>query len=294
LSGGKGGRNGLETELRRLNIVQKNSRPNHPTTCGKVERFQQTMKKWLRAQPVQPTTIAELQALLDTFVEYYNRHRPHRSLPHRCTPATAYHARPKATPTGDRTGDIHHRVRTDRVDDTGAVSLRRAGRLHHIGLGRTHARTRVLLLVQDLQITIINAATGELLRELVLDPTRTTNPADSHPDPAPKTHSPEPNAGSELCRCLETSHLRARQCCAPGRIRTCDQRIRSPTLYPAELRARGRDESLRSAGDRASGFPGMSSGERRTAGEIQGCRSIPVTLSGWFCRPVCSPTRLRA
>ncbi len=54
LSGGKGGRNGLETELRRLNIVQKNSRPNHPTTCGKVERFQQTLKKWLRAQPVQP------------------------------------------------------------------------------------------------------------------------------------------------------------------------------------------------------------------------------------------------
>jgi transposase InsO family protein len=49
LSGGKGGRNGLESELRRLHVLQKNSRPNHPTTCGKVERFQQTMKKWLRA-----------------------------------------------------------------------------------------------------------------------------------------------------------------------------------------------------------------------------------------------------
>ena len=43
----------LETELRRLNIVQKNSRPNHPTTCGKVDRFQQTLKKWLGAEPVQ-------------------------------------------------------------------------------------------------------------------------------------------------------------------------------------------------------------------------------------------------
>ncbi|WP_202866328.1 IS481 family transposase, partial [Kribbella turkmenica] len=96
LSGGKGGRNGLETELRRLNIVQKNSRPNHPTTCGKVERFQQTLKKWLRAQPAQPATLTELQALLDTFVEYYNRQRPHRSLPHRATPAVTYHARPKA------------------------------------------------------------------------------------------------------------------------------------------------------------------------------------------------------
>ena len=68
LSGGKGGRNGLETELRRLNVKQKNSRPNHPTTCGKVERVQQTFKKWLRAQPVQPATTAELQTLLDQFV----------------------------------------------------------------------------------------------------------------------------------------------------------------------------------------------------------------------------------
>ena len=98
LSGGKGGRNAFEHELRVLGVIQKNSRPNHPTTCGKVERFQQTMKNWLRAQPVQPTTIEELQALIDTFVETYNHHRPHRSLPHRATPATIYTSRPKATP----------------------------------------------------------------------------------------------------------------------------------------------------------------------------------------------------
>ena len=87
-------------------VVQKNSRPNHPTTCGKVERFQQTMKKWLAAQPVQPATIADLQALLDAFVDAYNHRRPHRSLPQRATPATVYAARPEghsqapaATPT---------------------------------------------------------------------------------------------------------------------------------------------------------------------------------------------------
>ncbi len=68
LAGGRGGRNALENELRRPGIVQKNSRPNHPTTCGKVERFQQTMKNWLRAQPAQPATLAELQTLLDRFV----------------------------------------------------------------------------------------------------------------------------------------------------------------------------------------------------------------------------------
>src|SRR5690606_18079164 len=89
LSGGKRGagtRNGFETELRRLNVVQKNGRPNHPTTHGKVERFQQTMKKWLRTQPDQPTSIDYLQALLDAFAEEYNDHRPLRSLPHRAPP----------------------------------------------------------------------------------------------------------------------------------------------------------------------------------------------------------------
>ena len=55
LAGGKGGRNGLEAELRRLGVAQKNARPNHPTTCGKVERFQQTLTKWLAAQPDQPS-----------------------------------------------------------------------------------------------------------------------------------------------------------------------------------------------------------------------------------------------
>lgn len=175
------GRTGLEHELRRHNIVQKNSRPNHPTTCGKVERFQQTMKKWLRAQPVQPTSIDELQALLDRFRDAYNQHRPHRSLPHRATPATAYQARPKATPSTDRSTDTHDRVRTDKIDRVGTVTLRVNGRLHHIGVGRTHTGTDVLMLVDDLHVRIVNAATGELLRELTIDPTR-----DYQPTGAPK------------------------------------------------------------------------------------------------------------
>jgi len=84
--------------------------------------------------------------------------RPHRPLPHRATPATVYQARPKAKP-GTRT-DTHDRVRTDRVDEAGSVTLRVAGRLHHIGVGRTHARTRPLILVHDLNIRIIKATTA--------------------------------------------------------------------------------------------------------------------------------------
>jgi transposase InsO family protein len=175
LSGGRGGRNALEHELRRLGIKQKNGKPNHPQTQGKVERFQQTMKNWLRAQPRQPVTLAELQALLDAFTGIYNTRRPHRSLPGRATPAAAYAARPKAVP-GDRAADTHDRVRTDRVDATGLVTLRHQGRLYHIGIGRAHAGTRVLLLVQDLHIRVINADTGELIRELTLNPDRSYQP----------------------------------------------------------------------------------------------------------------------
>ena len=175
LAGGRGGRNGLETELAHLGIVQKNSRPNHPTTCGKVERFQQTMKKWLRAQPDQPKDLAGLQVLLDRFVDVYNTRRPHRSLPQHATPETAYRARPKAT-AGSQIANPHSRVRKDRIDDAGAVTIRHNGRLHHIGVGRAHTRTHVMLLVQDLHIRVVDAATGELLRELVLDPTRDYQP----------------------------------------------------------------------------------------------------------------------
>jgi transposase InsO family protein len=177
-AGGKGGRNQLEAELRRLHVTQINSTPNHPTTCGKVERFHQTLKKSLTNQP-HATTLAELQAQLNTFVDEYNHRRPHRSLPHRATPATIYTARPKANPTTRI--DTHNRVRTDRVDQAGSITLRHNGRLHHIGVGRIHHRTRVLILAQDLNIRIINAATGELLRDFTLDPTR-----DYQPTGAPK------------------------------------------------------------------------------------------------------------
>ena len=191
-AGGRGGRNSFESELARLRIIQKNSRPNHPTTCGKIERFQQTLKRWLDAQRT-PTSIPELHTQLDMFTAIYNRQRPHRSLPHQATPATAYTARPKATPT-QRNADTHYRVRHDRVDDAGTITLRVNGRLHHIGIGRTHARTHVIVLVDDLHARVIHAATGELLRELHIDPTRDYQPTGKPKGPTqPKQKRSEPN-----------------------------------------------------------------------------------------------------
>jgi transposase InsO family protein len=186
LSGGRGGRNAFEHELRRLGIKQKNGKPNHPQTQGKVERFQQTLKNWLAAQDPQPADLAQLQALLDEFTSYYNARRPHKSLPGRGTPAAAYAARPKAVP-GDRAADAHDRVRTDKIGSTGTVTLRHSGKLYHIGTGREYAGTEVLLLVQDLHIRVISTATGELLRELILDPGRNYQPTGRPPGPKPRT-----------------------------------------------------------------------------------------------------------
>lgn len=75
-----------------------------------------------------------------------------------------------------------HRILTD----TGVVTLRVNGRLHHLGIGRTHARTHVLILVHDLHIRVVDAATGELLRELVLDPTKDYQPTGRPPGPTRK------------------------------------------------------------------------------------------------------------
>jgi hypothetical protein len=149
------------------------SRPYHPQTCGKVERFHQTQKKWLAAQP-KASTVEDLQRQLDRFRRYYNTVRPHRALGRR-TRAEAYAARPKATPTGPSI-DPHYRVRNDRIDGTGTVTLRHNSRLHHIGLGRRLAGTPVTVLAADLQIRVVHAHTGELIRELTLEPNRDYQP----------------------------------------------------------------------------------------------------------------------
>lgn len=126
------GRVALEIELGVLGIRFDHSRPYHPQTCGKVERFHQTQKKWLAAQPRAANTTA-LQRQLDRFTTYYNTQRPHRALARR-TPAEAYTARPKAVPTGPVI-PAHYRVRHDKVDPGGSVTLRHNSRIHHIGLG---------------------------------------------------------------------------------------------------------------------------------------------------------------
>ena len=110
---------------------------------------------------------------IDRFVGYYNTSRPHRALGRR-TPAEVYEAKVKAYPPARRTA-THLRVRRDKIDKTGRVTLRYDSRLLHIGVGRAHTGTRVLLLVADLDVRILSED-GELLRQLTIDPSRDYQP----------------------------------------------------------------------------------------------------------------------
>jgi len=170
---GLNSRNALEAHLATHGIRQKNSTPGHPTTCGKGERFQQTLKNWLRHQ--RPAhTIEQLQHLIDQFVQEYNTDRPHRSLS-RHTPAQKYNALNKDRPN-PKTLTSEPRVRYDKVDQTGVITFRYAGKLHHIGIGRPHKNTRVIMLIDGKDIRVVDQKTGELLRELTLDTNKDYQP----------------------------------------------------------------------------------------------------------------------
>jgi transposase InsO family protein len=162
-----GGRNAFEYLLAYLGIRQKNGAPGHPQTQGKIERFHQTLKRWLGQRPA-ARTLAELQAQLDAFRIAYDEERPHRAIG-RATPGEAYRATPRAHPAG-RGGPGHFRVRTDLVDRGGRITLRRAGRLHHLGIGAAHARRRVLAVVDEREVTVVALDTGEVLSSHCIEP----------------------------------------------------------------------------------------------------------------------------
>jgi transposase InsO family protein len=162
----------LELELARLGVQHKHSSTYHPQTCGKVERLHQTLKRFLAKQPA-PLTLAELQRQLDSFRNYYNHRRPHRSLD-RQTPAAVFNSRLKARPT-ESPAPVDHRVRRDKVDRFGKLTLRYLGRLRHIPVGVEHKNRKVQLFVAGADVRIVTED-GELLRALTIDPTRNYQP----------------------------------------------------------------------------------------------------------------------
>ena len=163
----RGSHSGMEIELATLGITFKHGKPYHPQTQGKVERYHFTLKKWLRKKPA-VATLAELQGQIDTFVHIYNEERPHTA--RGCTPMQAWRALDKATIEIDGQKLLAHtKVRRDRVDKTGTFTLRYRSKLHHVGVGRPHRGKRILILVADSDIRVVDEK-GVTIRHLELDP----------------------------------------------------------------------------------------------------------------------------
>lgn len=164
------GKNGFEYLLSELEIVQKNGSPAHPQTQGKIERFHQTLKKWLLEQEV-AQDLKELQRQLDEFRTIYNTQRPHKALEMR-TPQSCYEATVKATPKEAKDKE-HYRVRHDSVDQFGKLSLRRAGKMHHLGVGIDHHFKKVYVIVDHYKVSVVEKKSGEILSQHIIEPSRT-------------------------------------------------------------------------------------------------------------------------
>ena len=154
----------FETELRAIGVVPKTSRPFHPQTCGKVERFQQTMKKWLRRQPL-AEDLTELQAQIDAFVNYYNHHRPHRGIGN-ITPSERWAATPPAINLGVALPSPARHT-TTLVGTNGVITIGR----WRVNLGKASAGLHVDVHTDHTHIAVFHQ--HRLIRAIQIDPDRT-------------------------------------------------------------------------------------------------------------------------
>lgn len=161
----------FERRLRDTGIRPVCGRPYHPQTTGKVERFQQTLKKWLRQQPL-AGDVTELQAQLDEFCELYNHHRSHQGIG-RVTPVTRWHALPAAGPAPQ---PLARPVWPARLLEgtVAADGIVRVGRLRiHVGVEWEHHHAQVQIAGTNANVFI----NGNLVRHLTLDPDRSYQPS---------------------------------------------------------------------------------------------------------------------
>jgi transposase InsO family protein len=153
----------FEIELRAIGVLPKTSRPYHPQTCGKVERFQQTLKKWLRRQPL-AADLTELQAQLDAFVDYYNHHRPHRGIGN-ITPAERWTQTPPAINLGVALPSPARRS-SALVAGNGLITVGR----WRVNIGKQWAGNQVDVHADDTHIAVFND--HRLIRAIQINPNR--------------------------------------------------------------------------------------------------------------------------
>jgi len=161
----------FETQLHLVGVRTSTGRPRHPQTTGKVERVQQTLKKWLRRQPL-AADIAELQAQLDAFAHVYNHERPHQGIG-RQIPIDRWRATARATP-GEPIPPASpslERRHESAVDQRGVAT---AGD-YQIHVGAEFFNRSALVIVSGLYAAVF--IDGALQRHLELDPDRCYQPS---------------------------------------------------------------------------------------------------------------------
>lgn len=169
----------FEARLRDAGVRPFTGRPYHPQTTGKVERFQQTLKKWLFRQNLvrgYAADLADLQARLDEFCAYYNEQRPHQGIG-RVTPASRWLANP---PAGPADAPLAHplppgRVHVGAVTSQGFISV---GKIR-IGVGAEWAGTQVTVIIDAYHATIFSG--DQLIRHLEIDWARSYQPTGRPP-----------------------------------------------------------------------------------------------------------------
>lgn len=173
----------FETALKAMEIKPITSTPKHPTTCGKVERFHQTLKQRLKAKEP-PTSINELQKRLDQFVDYYNTRRPHRAHPGP-TPAQVHNNGTKTGPGTLPIGQPVH-IRRVTVNQDGIVNTTP----WRIGVGATWAGHHTTLYIQGNNAAVFSG--DQLVRHLTIDPTRSYQPTGKPPGGPKQPRQPKP------------------------------------------------------------------------------------------------------
>lgn len=162
----------FEAQLRDAGVRPITSRPYHPQTSGKVERFQQTLKKWLRNRRRLHASIEEFQADLDEFARIYNTERPHQGIG-RAIPIERWHATPAAGPSSEPLTHPDWTSKTLHVT-VGATGCVRADHfVIHVGIEH-RARPAVVVIDKTRANVFID---GELVRHLELDRTRSYQPS---------------------------------------------------------------------------------------------------------------------
>jgi transposase InsO family protein len=166
----RGYESAFEANLRALGTHTINSTPYHPQTCGKIERFWQTLKKWLRARPT-PATIEALNDLLEQFHGFYNHHRPHRAL-RGATPAEAFTATQAARPAARPLPAPIYVTRHTVSPGSGNLTVWP----YRVNVGRRWAGHACDSIRDGEHIAIFSGTT--LIREFTADPTRDYQPGD--------------------------------------------------------------------------------------------------------------------